>query len=345
LLAGCGGGSGTTSDGGSNGPGNNPDPAVGFSLQQVQSGSVSVTLPTGINVDGDATGGAGAGVASLEAFSTAGSFQLLGKLGGTFSSGEAINDGDLVVGYYTTAGNLDRAFRHNGTMSDLGGFANNLESRALDVNNGGTAVGWAANNTARVAVQFDGSGGVVQLGDFGRGGAALVINTGGFIVGRSQNNAGLDQAFLYNPNDQSFSNIGNLGGTLGGTEARDISDNNVVVGSSVNANSFTRAFRYIGTSGMTELPLPSDAPVSADSEASAINGDGLIVGFVTYGPGDNRAVIWDSDGATDLNTFVENDLPAGVTLVDAVDINDSGQILAIGQSGSDRFAFILTPNS
>jgi probable HAF family extracellular repeat protein len=74
------------------------------------------------------------------------------------------------------------------------------------------------------------------------------------------------------------------------------------------------------------------------AEAKAINNQGIVVGW-----SENRAVIFRQGVAKDLNQLVAK--PVGYMLVDAVDVNDAGQIIgnALTPAGTTH-AFLLNPD-
>jgi probable HAF family extracellular repeat protein len=119
-------------------------------------------------------------------------------------------------------------------------------------------------------------------------------------------------------------------GTLGGDNsyATGINDAGQVVGDSRTAAGTTHAF-ITGPNGvgMTDLgTLGGDY-----STASGINDAGQVVGWYSaepFGEGERHAFITgvNSEGMTDLNSLV--DLPRGVVLTEAIDINNNGQVIA-----------------
>ncbi len=77
--------------------------------------------------------------------------------------------------------------------------------------------------------------------------------------------------------------------------------------------------------------------------ANDINGEGLVVGKVYLQEGTNAgyvAVRWDENGVVDLNELI--DASSGYHLVDAVSINDSGQILATAIKDGVQHGVVLT---
>lgn len=127
-------------------------------------------------------------------------------------------------------------------------------------------------------------------------------------------------------------------GTLGGTQTRPLGMNDLgdVVGSSfLPGDTVSRPFLWSG-GVMKQLPL---LPGDTSGSARAINNLGQIVGISV-----SRAVRWDNDVVTDLNTAAT--AAAGwVRLSAALGINDAGQIVGYGQKTGSPLAvraFLLT---
>jgi probable HAF family extracellular repeat protein len=127
--------------------------------------------------------------------------------------------------------------------------------------------------------------------------------------------------------------LGTLGGSYSG--AYDINAGGQVVGSALTAGGYEHAFLKSPGQPMQDLGTLG----GAHSIAYGINAGGQVVGWTTTGVG-NRAFLYNSgEGMLDLNALT-TDLPTGVVLYEARDINDSGWI--VGVSNQNR-AFLLTP--
>ena len=97
--------------------------------------------------------------------------------------------------------------------------------------------------------------------------------------------------------------------------------------------------------GSSGVPLPEVD--ESQSLARAINDNSWVVGAIQrnhyQGPGDNFiAAPWLDERLYDLNALTI-DLPAGVRLNSAVDVNDAGQIVGDATVGNTRRAFLLDP--
>lgn len=92
------------------------------------------------------------------------------------------------------------------------------------------------------------------------------------------------------------------------------------------------------------LPIPGAADYTHAAAKSIA--DGVAVGNTSKFAGNTSfggaATGWDAHGAVDLNTLVE-DLPEGVSLQSASDINEAGQIVGTAATGAGARGYVLTP--
>jgi uncharacterized membrane protein len=104
--------------------------------------------------------------------------------------------------------------------------------------------------------------------------------------------------------------------------------------------------------GAGQMTILDDVDSQSRATANDINSAGVIVGeFSSSIPSSHSAFIWNaSDGAQALSALLETPLPAGWELMDAVAINDRGQIAAQGILIDPDYgtrpiyhAFLLTP--
>jgi hypothetical protein len=127
-----------------------------------------------------------------------------------------------------------------------------------------------------------------------------------------------------------------------GTRGFEINDDGWIVGVWAGAAGGRRGYVARGDE-IHDLGL---FPGFGETWAGAINNAGTVVGAAAnFGPDFERALIWPNGSLVplDLNQFILN-LPPGVTLIDAREINNAGQILGTGFSAATGYAYyVLTP--
>jgi|GEM_PF-3527196 len=213
--------------------------------------------------------------------------------------------------------------------------------RGHDINNHdhvtGTYVDAAYN---RYAYVWDSVSGFQTLtsGEFGTG---VAINDSGYVVGWNEDNPTKDEAFLWTPQDGIISL-----GTLCGDDdyyhsyANDINNANQIVGKSdaSPSNIYEHAFIWDEINNMRDL-----GSLSRNSTASAINDLGLVIGKSYDYDSPSVGFIWsEADGMvsiSDLLTFSYS----GYNILDAYDINNHNQIVALAELDGEQYYVLLTP--
>jgi len=303
-----------------------------------------------------------------------GAAQDLGTLGGSMSSGNALNNAGQVAGCSFTAGDGDfHAFASMGNnLFDLGTLGGSYSS-ASGINDSGTVVGQSDLSRAFLIV----SGGTMQdLGTLGGSlSSASRINNAGQVIGEAYLPSDSDShAFLY-----SGGLMLDLG-TLGGQWSRPAALNEAgrVTGESGTAGGDTHGFLFdgtalqdLGTLGGTVSrgidinsagQIIGNSTLTGDidfhgfiysngtlqdlgtlggtgSTARDINNHGQVVGTSGDIGGPPRAFLWENGTMTDLNTL----LPAASdwVLTDARFINDARQIVGEGLYQGQGAWFLL----
>jgi probable HAF family extracellular repeat protein len=295
-----------------------------------------------------------------------GSLTDLGTFGGSNSIGWAVNNGGQVAGValntipdpYTPnfvfnifGATQSRAFlwTKSAGLQDLGTLGG-ADSGAFLINQRGQIAGQSFTNTTVNPTTgiptldpffWDKTAGMIDLGTLGgTAGEAFWLNNRGQVVGASNTQGDLVcHAFLWD----KTAGMKDLG-TLGGEDAVALALNDAgdVVGQagmpgSVSCNEWPMHAFLWRKGVMSDLGSLDGIQFST---ALSINASGQIVGNV----GDAVLATLSEDGGhlVDLNTLVPSN--PGLTLFNAIYINDSGEIAAQGTlANGDVHSFVLTP--
>jgi probable HAF family extracellular repeat protein len=279
----------------------------------------------------------------------------LGTLGGPASMTVAINDADHVAGSSDTADGKQHAFLwQDGVMSDLGTLGGDLSS-AVGINNhdqisglSTTAPGQELGDAGTHAFLWD-KGVMTDLGTFGgEFSRANGLNNAGQVVGGAETAEGATHPFVWQ--NGTMTDLGVLPGFNSGRAIRINNDGVIVgfmldpIGTPAAGPAGFRGFVYrngtlidVGTLG---------GPASA---ATGINSAGQVVGnsAIAEGTGDapppTHGFIWGNGVLTDLNDLL---VPgSGWEITNALNLNDAGQIAAIGMNGGVTHGLLLTPQA
>lgn len=269
-----------------------------------------------------------------------------------------INDAGQVVGQSFITGPDGVGMRHLGTLGGVFSFARGI-------NAAGQVVGWSelADGSGHAFITGPDGVGMADLGTLGGTmSIAHSVTAAGQVVGYSRTADGKTHAFITGPDGVGMRDMGPLGGIE--SNAFDINDAGQVTGQIYYTNQGQRAF-ITGPDGMG-LRIVGPLPGQYISYAYGINDAGQVVGgpvsFITGPDGVDMRDLgapdpgsWasardindigqvvlgsgtlfsptafvtgpDGVGLTDLNALV--DLPTGIILIDAVAINNVGQVIA-----------------
>jgi probable HAF family extracellular repeat protein/autotransporter-associated beta strand protein len=283
----------------------------------------------------------------------------IGTLGGTTAFAHAVtfNTGSAatqVVGNSTLASGSSRAFLW--TQGGTGGVAGNPQmlnlgtlggtySDALAVNASGRVTGFSENASGRDRAFLWNSGTMNDLGatvqlrlgltwSYGYG-----INALNRVVGYGYNDA-FDAAVAWFYNGTTVRDLGDLGG--GDAYPTALNDSDQIVGYSLTADGFERAFVMTGSTTMRSLGTLGGGA----SYAQAINNAGQVVGSSFTDSGDTllRAFVTVSGTMRDLNGFLDTS-GQGWILEEATGINSAGQIVGVAFAGGTSRAFLLSPSA
>jgi probable HAF family extracellular repeat protein len=317
---------------------------VPFAVQATPTYSVTAvapgrSTPTAINDLGDVVGKVGdPGSATYYGFVAGGGFFQLGFPGGV-TVVNAINDSGGVAGRAVGegAGSHGVAFMDSpgGSIQTFNPF-NGYNSGASGINNAGQVVG-TGDDLKNNHPFLMSNGTVTDLGSLGgTWGHAYAINNKGEVAGVSEITGDVSQhAFLYT--NGAMTDLGTLGGGNGWSWATGINDNSQVVGYAsylVPGAAHQHAFLY-SNGVMNDLGTLG----GADSQAAGINNLGQVVGHSQGSFYGNHGFLFSDGAMLDLNALIDPAL--GWNIVDAVDINNNGQIAAYGLKDGVGYALRL----
>lgn len=262
----------------------------------------------------------------------------LNSLGGTYNSVSGINKLGQVVGFSQTSQGTEHAFLwQNGTMTDLGSLVGeNASSRAYGINDLGQVVGYSypasSTNLGGSEALLWQNGTMTNLGNLiGSYSKAHRINNAGQIAGVLSNTSG---SFTYDGfllQNGSLTNLSNIYPYDMNNQGQIVGD----IGIGIGVGHDERA-------GLWQNGTITDLGTLGGSYSYAwgINDAETVVGEAATS-GADHAFVYKNSQMSDLNNF----LPAnsGWELLGAMDINDNGQIVAIGLFNGQKRGVLLTP--
>jgi probable HAF family extracellular repeat protein len=249
----------------------------------------------------------------------------------------------------------------SGSIVDLGDLPDGDDYSAADgVNSLGQVVGDSKSSAGRRAflwtptVPNGTAGTMIEPGNLPAGfdqSGAFGINLSGQVAGYVASTAGRHAA-LWTPTAPngttgSWIDLGDLPDGLGQSQSIGINSHGQVVGVG-DAITGERAFLWTPTvsNGTTGSMLDlGDLPGGNDSSIGrGINGQGQVVGMSSAATGD-RAFLWTPTVPNSTTgTMVDlGDLPGGIDLSEAIDINPQGQVVGRSAVATGERAFLWTP--
>ncbi len=329
-----------------------PAMQTGYTITDLSAGDFKAGAATRINRQGQVTGRMVLRTGEHRPFLHNGVEQAeVSMPGGASGVALGLNDSGRVVGAaYAAGSNAEQAFFFDGTtlvsLGTLGGarsIARAINRYDQIVGESDTSLGAEVNPHA-----FLYGGGVMRdLGTLGGAfSTATSINDAGQVIGYSQTASGDYHAFLYSgglmtdigtapsyPHRHGDGAHSAAHGVGGGTLAWGINNGGVIVGVSRG-----QAFAYSGgvMRGLGVLPGYTE------SVALAINDRGEVVGYsLNHLDERSRAFIYRNGVMQDLNDLIPQG--TGWEMIQAVGINDAGQIVGRALLDGKPHAFLLTP--
>lgn len=296
------------------------------------------------------------------------SYQLtdLGDLpgGANSSSAVAINSLGQITGYSTaTSTSRFHAFLWSptvpngltGLMVDLGSVADTDSLFGSAINDTGQVA--IIRNIATAPVTQDSllwtptvtngtAGNLVSLGATGSN-FPTGINSLGQVVGR-RNSASGGKAFLWNPTSPNSMSGAAVDLPLASVGTSNFGINSAGnVGLSATASGGSASYVWVpdspnGTTGTTSASIGALSGGNTTWEQS-INDSGQIAGYATISGGATRGFLWTPATPNGTSGSIINlGLIAGATTVEAIGINNLGQVVGFAQVGSNSRAFLWT---
>ena len=212
----------------------------------------------------------------------------LGSLGDRTSNALGINRSGQVAGFSRLpAGGYDAFIWQSGVMTDVGSDT----TYGYGLNDAGWVVGVHALSGGQYrAFVYDGST-VRHIGTLGGlQSTAYAINDDNEVVGFSTTASGAGHAIRWHRG--TLTDLGTLPGDRNSKAVSTVTTG-VAVGSSWGGSSGTRAVMFASGS-VTALPVPAG---TINSEANAINRNGVVVGWVQQPNQEEQPALWDAAGA------------------------------------------------
>jgi len=271
----------------------------------------------------------------------------LGTLGGYESFPVSVNNGGQVTGFATNSvpddlfgfGTQVRAFLwQGGTMRDLGTLGG-PDAFGIIVNDGGQVLGFSLTADLRGDAFLWQNGVFTDIPD-AIGGTEInpfFLNNQGMVIG----NASVVDDQVFHPflwQNGVMQDLGTFGGTDG--EAVWVNQRGQVVGTANFAGDTTHhAFLWQNGTLIDLVP----APGYNCSGGAAINSVGQAVGFSSDCHQSHAPMLWEGGEAIDLSTLTN--VPPNMYIAGALNINNQGQIAAVGVvDNAYLHALLLVPS-
>lgn len=315
--------------------------ATSYQLTDFGNQGSGLATANGLNAAGDgvATASPGGPLTVYQGFrtGTGGTQALQPLLPGEYTRAFGLNDRGWAVGDTRHADGWARAvlWKKN-KPQDLGKWPSMWNSVALAINRQGDVVGYS-DHGARYSYGIVWSGGTMRQVGPGQT-TANGINDAGEVIGNQRpypSNGTLN--CWHQPAGGNASYLPKLAGNLCSVAA--INQAGEIAGGSMAPDGRWHAVLY-----RAGQPIDLGSLGGTMTVATGLNDQGGIVGYGLLPDGSSRALLF-APGADplDLNTLLEPVSGAGYVLLQAVRINDNGQIAATASKDGTTRAVLLTP--
>ncbi|MCG3126298.1 MAG: hypothetical protein CHACPFDD_01130 [Phycisphaerae bacterium] len=256
-----------------------------------------------------------------------------GNVAGVNANGDiagswALSDDTTYHGYFVTSEN---------TLHDLGTLGG-AYSYATGVNDNRQVCGYSASTSDTQAFRWE-DGFMMPLGTLGGSfSVGNAINAAGQVTGTSSSSEGWQHAFRYS-DGAGMEDLQTLEDILM-SQGQFINERGDVAGWYLPQTCMQRTFIYTDQTGMLDIGAIEDGMLTPNG----LNNRGQIVGQAIRGDNwQQSAFLWSAaTGLVDVNDVLTS--PLGFRLVEALAINDAGQILARGTDAQGKAkAVLLTP--
>jgi len=276
----------------------------------------------------------------------------LETLGGPTATANAINGSNIIAGFVTRTGNLNReaAIWDNGAWAGLGFLPGGTYSEALAINRSSAIVGFSQMAGGRLGAFVHTAGSMQALPAFPNaiGTVATAIADDGWIAGYATFADGTESVFDGTVNALS------LRGVFGLPKGRALGVNNsrVMVGYEETAGGVRQAFLLDTPAGTGPVNL-GKLPGQNNAVARAINNFNQIVGQSGNSASSQRAFLHSAGRLNDLNDIIfdsrtsdGNDFvfaESNWVLNDAASVNNDGFIVGTGTKSGVPRSYLAVP--
>lgn len=290
--------------------------------------------PYDLNAQGEAVGFSTVGNARRAFVYRAGAPADLG-VGGGFSEAYAINDKGAIVGIYSTPSGQVQPFVHeNGVTGDL--VVGSDVAYPTAINEAGQIAGYGSFAGLYQGFLYQ-AGNVVTFNvPTAASTRPQFINAAGQVAGNWWGADNIQHSFLFeNGTARSLDTLG-APSSLAALNA-----SGQMTGTATLSGPKLRAFTTFGGVA-TDLGLLPSSPSGGSSRASSINIAGDVVGLVNVAPTGQTGFYASRGVMYDLNALLASD-SASILVTNAVRLNNTGQIAALGTRSGVSDILLLTP--